>query len=125
MNDKQFEQIKRELRAEMIAKGVGWINGTYIKPSKEYELRTRELDCISMINSILCYSCRGFEDAESVLKYEEELPHNYLADYVKALGRDKVIVLIQDQIDSIAGIKDGVFTDSEGLTYSSIIWKKN
>ena len=123
MDDKQFEQKERELRTEMTSKGFGWINGKYIKPPKEYELRTRELNCISMINSILCYSCRGFEDAESVLKYEEKSHHNYLADYVKALGRYKVIVLIQDQIDSIAGIKDGVFTDSEGLTYSSIIWK--
>lgn len=123
MNDKQFEQKERELRAEMTSKGFGWINGKYIKPPKEYELRTRELNCISMINSILCYNCRGFKDAESVLKYEEKSHHNYLADYVKALGRDKVIALIQDQIDSIAGIKDGVFTDSEGLTYSSIIWK--
>lgn len=125
MNDKQFEQIKRELRAEMTAKGVGWINGTYIKPSKEYELRTKELDCISMINSILCYSCRGFKDAESVLQYEEKSYHNYLSDYVKTLGRDKVIILIQDQINSIAEIKDGVFTDNEGLTYSSIIWREN
>ena len=36
---------------------------------------------------------------------------------------EKVIQLIQEQIDDIAYIKDSVYTDGEGLTYNSIVWK--
>lgn len=59
MNDKQFEQAKKQLREDMRAIGCGWINGNYIKPPKEYALRKEELSCINMINSILCYTIRG------------------------------------------------------------------
>ena len=124
MNDKQFEQAKRELRAEMKSHGYGWIDGKYINPPKKYRTREQELFCISMINSILCYSCRGYKDAENVLEHEESSYYNYLADYVKTLGRNKVIALIKGQIDSIEGVNEDVFTDDEGVTYSSIVWKE-
>ena len=123
MNDKQFEQKKQELREEMKSLGFGWINGEYIKPPKEYELRSEELSCISMINSILAYGCHGFT-AEEVMKHEEKSYHNYLAEYVELFGRDKVITLIQGQIDSMTGIKYCVFTDNEGVNYNSIQWKE-
>lgn len=123
MNDKMLEQKKKELREEMNANGFGWINGNYIKPPREYMLRDRELSCIDMINSILCYNCAGYKDAEQVMRYEETSYHNYLADYVELFGRDKVVALIQDQINSIDNINHSVYTDSEGLTYNSINWK--
>ena len=61
----------------------------------------------------------------SVEGYIKDAYRNYLADYVEALGRDKVIALIQGQIDSIDHIEQNVFADSEGLMYNSIIWKEN
>lgn len=125
MNDKQLEQAKKELRQEMNANGYGWIDGKWIKPPKRYELRSKEFDCIDMINSILAYQCSGYTDGEAVLKHEENSYHNYLADHVKILGREKVIALIQRQIDSMVGVKYGVFADGEGVTYNSIIWKGN
>lgn len=124
MNDKQLEQAKRDLREEMNSHGYGWIDGKYINPPKKYRIREEELSCIDMINSILCYSCRGYKDAAKVLEYEEHSYHNYLADYVKTLGRNNVIALIQGQIDSIAGVNEDVFTDDEGVIYSSIVWKE-
>ena len=39
------------------------------------------------------------------------------------LGKNKVISLIQGQIDSISGVNENVFTDDEGVRYNSIIWK--
>ena len=122
MTDKQFEQKEKALREEMRSKGFGWIDGNYIKPPIEYEMRKQELSCISMINSILCYNCRGCQDANRVLEYEEKAYHNYLAEYVKLFGREKVIELIQGQIDSIVGVIPNVFTDSEGCSYNSIKW---
>ena len=124
MNHKQIEQAKRQLKEEMNALGYGWIDGKYIKPPKEYKLREEEIYCIEMINSILAYSCFGYTDAESVMRYEESAYHNYLADYVTMLSRKKVVALIQEQIDSISGVKCGVHTDREGVSYNSIIWKE-
>jgi hypothetical protein len=117
------KQKEDELRQEIEANGYGWVNGSYIKPPEEYRLLDRELSCISMIDSILCYNCRGWQDAERVLAYEESSYHNYLADYVELFGRDKVIELIQGQIDSIESVTVGVYTDNEGLTYNSINYK--
>ena len=123
MNDNQLKQAQKQLREEMNALGFGWIDGKYIKPPQEYELRERELSCISMINSILAYGCRGYLIAEKVMAHEESRRYNYLADYVEVLGREKVVALIQAQIDSIDHVAQNVFVDDEGLMYNSIIWK--
>lgn len=123
MNKQMQEQKKRELREEAEAKGYGYLGGNRVQPPEEYVLRDRELWCISMIDSILCYDCIGWKDAEKVMEYEESSRYNYLEDYVKLFGRDKVVALIQGQIDSIESISTNVFTDSEGLTYNSINYK--
>ena len=125
MTDQQLDQAKKQLREEMNSQGFGWIDGKYIKPPEEYELRIKELDCVSMINSILAYQGAGMRDAEAVMQMEERAYHNYLADYVKLFGREKVVALIQAQIDDIDCVKHCVFTDNEGVTYNSIIWKED
>ena len=123
MTDRQYEQKKKELREEMNSQGFGWINGKYIKPPKESELRERELSCISMINSILAYNWFG-EDAEQIMQYEEKAYKNYLAEYVALFSRKKVVELIQEQINSIKNIKRNVHTDNEGVSYNSIVWNE-
>lgn len=122
MNDQQLKQEKAKLREEMNAIGCGWINGSYIKPPKKYELRDRELWCIDMINSILAYNWFG-QTAEGIMQMEERGYKNYLAEYVELFGRDKVVTLIQAQMDSIDSIKRNVYTDDEGLSYNSVVWK--
>lgn len=122
MTDRQFEQKKKELREEMNSQGFGWIDGKYIKPPKEYQMREEELHCIDMINSILAYDWFG-QDAEWVIQHEEKAYKNYLAEYVALFGRNKVVELIQEQINSIKEIKRNVHTDGEGVTYNSIIWR--
>ena len=123
MTDKQFEQKKKELREEMNANGFGWIDGNYIKPPQEYKMREEEFHCIDMINSILAYNWFG-QDAEGIMQMEERNYHNYLAKYVGLFGRNRVINLIQEQINSIKNIKRNVYEDSEGVTYNSIIWNE-
>lgn len=122
MTDKQFDQKKKELREEMNANGFGWIDGKYIKPPQEYKMREEVLSCIDMINSILAYDWSG-QDAEWVMQHEENAYKNYLEDYVKLFGRDSVVGLIREQINSIKTIKRNVHTDGEGVTYNSIIWR--
>ena len=123
MTDNQLEQKTRALRDEMNAQGFGWIHGKYIKPPKEYELRQQELSCINMINSILAYDWFG-QDAEWVMQHEEKAYKNYLAEFVALFGRKKVVELIQGQINSIKSIMRNVHTDSEGLSYNSIVWNE-
>ena len=124
MTDQQFKQAKQQLREEMANIGCGWIDGKWVNPPDEYKLRERELSCISMINSILAYQGAGITDAEAVMRMEENAYHNYLADYVELFGREKVIALIQEQIDSIDYVQHNVHTDSEGCSYNAIVWKE-
>ena len=125
MTDKQLEQKRKELQEEMNAKGFGWINGKYFKPTKKYKLKEEELHCISMINSILAYNWSiGCMGAEKVMRHEENRHYNYLARYVEILGRARVVELIQGQIDSINRIAYNVGTDSEGVSYNAIIWNE-
>lgn len=83
---------------------------------------TPKTSCISMIDSIICYSGFG-KSAKQILEDEEKAYHNYLEKYVKELGREKVLELIQGQLDDIVDIKVGVYTDYEGCTYNSIVYR--
>ncbi len=98
--------------------------------SEECKLTLRENDCRSMIDSILAYS--PWDDnttAEEIMQMEENNYHNYLADYVNGnshymgLGRERVVELIAEQMADIDHIETDTHTDSEGVTYNTIIWK--
>lgn len=125
MNDMQLDKVKKELREEMNSKGYGWINGTYHKPPTElgYEKRQLEFNCIEMINSILAYDWSG-QSAEEIMQMEENSRYNYLDKYVDVLGREKVVDLIQGQMNDIDHIARNVGTDNEGISYNSIVWKE-
>ena len=118
MTDKQLELAERELRA----KGYGWVNGKYHKPPKKYAMLEKEYACIHMINSILAYGGFGYS-AEEVMQREEHSYYNYLEHHVNELGRDRVLALIQGQMDDIVRIAHNVGTDGEGVTYNAIIWR--
>ena len=122
MNKQMQKQKEKELREEAEVNGYGYFGGNRAQPPEEYRLRKEELSCISMIDSILAYGGFGLT-AEQVMVFEESSYHNYLEQYVKLFGRNKVVELIQGQIDSIESISRGVFTDSEGCTYNSINYK--
>lgn len=124
MNDQQLEAARSQLNNEIAAIGYGWVDGKYRKPPKKYRLREEELACIDMINSLLCYGYSGYSDAAAVLHDELDSYHSYLASYVDTLGEKLVIELIQGQIDDIERVGYSVYTDSEGCTYNTLIWKE-
>lgn len=113
MTDKQMDLVRKQLPARSRVPWKEWTD--------EQKRIDRELSCISMINSILAYDWYG-QDAEQVMRYEENAYNNYLEEYVDLFGRDRVVEFIQGQINSIKEIKRNVHTDSEGLSYNSIIW---
>ena len=115
MTDRQMDLIRKQLPARSQVPWKDW--------TEEQKQLEKELSCIDMINSILAYDWFG-EDAESVMAHEEKAYKNYLAEYVELFGRNKVVELIQEQINSISTIQRNVHTDSEGVTYNSIVWNE-
>lgn len=115
------------------------------KLSAQKEHRNKELNCLSMINSILAYDWAG-QDSAPLIKYDEKFNmviagfveytpegvlrkdredfHSYLTQYVQQLGEKRVLELIKQQMDDISGVEVAVYTDSEGCSYNSIIHKE-
>lgn len=90
-----------------------WKDGKPPVLTLEQELLSESLSCRSMINSILCY--HGSKDIMKNL---------YLQKYFETLGTITVAKLVNEQIEdfSKAKVLTNVYTDSEGLSYNSIIW---
>lgn len=123
MNILTLEKRKKELN-EKIKTQCKWRPGMKLEIKDEKLINERnELNCIEIINSLLCYKYIDFKNAEDVIQGEEKSNFNYLGDYVKKIGRKRVIELIQEQIYSIKHIETGVFTDGEFVKYNSIVWK--
>lgn len=110
MTGKEFERERRTVQS--------------LEMSPERTRRGLELECISMINSVLAYDCQGLKKAEAVMQSEEQGYYNYLAKFVEEFGREYVLNLIQNQIDDIEEVKNDVFTDDEGISYNEIVWKE-
>lgn len=118
LNEATRKQIKQE-EDDLRKQGVGWVNGEYHKGTPEQEKRMKELSCCEMLDSIICYGPK-FTNGEDVVAYEENNYRNYLEDYIKDLGRERVVELAQEQLEDIKEIIKDVGTDSEGVMYNSI-----
>lgn len=116
MNASTLEKRKKELN-EKIKAQIKWL------PGKKLINERNELNCIEMVNSLLCYEYAGFKNAEEVMQREEKSDFNYLETYVEKIGRKRVVELIQEQIDSIEHVESDVFVDDEFVPYNSIVWK--
>ena len=105
MTRKEIEAMKNTLPK--------WKDGKPPVLTLEQELLSESLSCRSMINSILCY--HGAKDI---------MQNPYLQKYFETLGPINVAKLANEQIEdfSKAKVLTNVYTDSEGLSYNSIIW---
>jgi hypothetical protein len=123
MNASTLEKRKKELHEKINAQCKQFPGMKLVIKDKKLINERDELSCIEMINSLLCYDCVGFKNAEEVMQKEEKSDFNYLKTYVEKLGRERVVELIQEQIDSIEHVESGVFVDDESVSYNSIVWK--
>lgn len=82
--------------------------------SDEKETLKKELNCIEMIDSIICY---GKQDFDYVIT------DHYLEKYINELGFERVKTLVINQLNEKPYIKRNVYTDCDGLTYNSLIFK--
>ena len=120
MTDFELSQAKRQLSEQMRKTSIE--NG---KPTPEQKRQYEKYLCISMINSVIAYDWYEGQTAKELLDWElNDRYHSYLEEYVNKLGYDEVLALMQNQLDDIKSIERDVFTDGEGVSYSSIIWKE-
>ena len=125
MDSKKLEQYKNKLYAEMRerkAKGENPFKDADFKRRYDYK------SAWEMVGSILAYDWNkdDGETAKQLLDWElNDRYHSYLEEYVKRLGYDVVLNLIQQEMDDIDHIEIAVFTDSDSLTYNSIVYKNN
>ena len=94
----------------------------FMKPMTQQQHRQYdELSCRNMINSCLIYGSarHSFYDPKTGQFGE------YAKAYIKKLDEETVIRLYNEQAAdfSKAIVKYGVYTDIEGCTYNSCIWK--
>ena len=119
MTDYELSQAKRQLSEQMWKSREE--NG---KSTPEQRRQYEKFLCISMINSVIAYDWYEGQTAKELLDWElNDRYHSYLEEYVNKLGYDEVLTLMQDQLNDIKSIERDVFTDDEGVSYNSIIWK--
>ena len=109
MTQKQIDKARAELP-------TNWHEMT-----PEQRKTREELFCREMINSCLAYG-----QAQSSFYNPETKEFGYYAqDYIEELGKRTVIRLFNEQCDSFsrAVVKQGVYTDSEGCSYNSVMWQ--
>lgn len=91
------------------------------EPDEKYNVYADPKSCIDMIHSIIAYG-RDFKDGEDLVQEQEHKHYNYLSKFIDAMGRDKVVELADQQVKRPHRIEKGTYTDSEGLSYNSLIF---
>lgn len=77
-----------------------------------------------MIDSIIVYSPQGNKSlARDILNKDLSSKYSYLKQYVNMFSYNFVLACIISQLKSIDKINTNVFTDDEGLSYNSVIYK--
>lgn len=109
MTGKQIEAAKKALPPR------------YKDKTPEHLRESRELSCREMINSCLIYGSARWDFYDPDTKQFGQ----YATQHVNTLGEETVIRLYNEQADdfSRAIVKHGVYSDHEGCTYNSCIWK--
>lgn len=124
MENKKYEDYKTKVNAEIRERRTKGED-----PFKNKDLARRYVYCNAwrMVSSILAYDwTRKDRNAKELLDWElNDRYHSYLKDYVDKLGYGTILNLIQQEMDDIDHIEIAVFTDSDGLTYNSIVYKNN
>lgn len=82
--------------------------------NKKQQKLDAEISCMDMIDSIICYVKSDFDYI---------INDSYLESYIEELGIEKVKELVTGQLEENPIIKRNVYTDCDGLTYNSLIFK--
>lgn len=113
MNSKEIEEIKN-----LMFKNKEWwnINSSARKLYVEMSLRNMIMSCLTYGEDIFTSVC--------INACSEYYHRPYADEYIDILGYDRVMEIYNDQkeyFDTKCRVKKNVYTDSEGLTYNSLI----
>ncbi len=114
MTEKQIEAANKSLPRIMDVPYKDWTTAQ--------KRLCEELSCRRMINSCLVYG--GIDEFWKESVWRDPKDPSYAARYVKALGLKRVKELVAEQEADFAKatVYRGYYTDSEGVTYNSILW---
>ena len=76
--------------------------------------------CKSMCESIICY---GFREGKTAAEYVDENAE-YLGRYIEMFNKGPVVAIMQDVLDNLIRVDENTFTDSEGVSYNSPVYKE-
>lgn len=124
MTDQQIDARKREIDRLWMARNGGDICGCAQFATPEEEREYEELNLREMINSDFCYgdsSCSGIYD-DRTGKWNER----YGFPYAEKIGLKRALEVFNEQrafLREHAERRCRVYTDHEGCTYNSLVWK--
>lgn len=110
MTQKQIDEAKATIPSFWERRENG------IELTEEQKILEKELSCREMINSVLCYN--------HITVPEQLSDDRYIQEYFNKIGEDRVMELCKEQFDDFqkATVIENVHTDSEGVSYNSIVW---
>lgn len=113
MTGREIEGVRRTLPSRIEIPWKQW--------TPEQQRLDKEISCREMINSCLAYG--GIDGFWEECEWRTG-DKSYAAPHIRALGIDRVRELVSEQTRDFehATILRDVYTDSEGVTYNSIIW---
>lgn len=131
-SDNELEKQKQDLRARerQALKDIGdpdpdnLIGRAKRLPAEkwnEFKKEEDRLSAIEMIHSILIYTDSKLWTEKYVME------DKYMQDYINDLGEDTVRDIVNKEIADFkenATVQKDVYTDSEGVSYNSLDWKK-
>ena len=113
MNSKEIKEIK-----DLMFENKEWknYNSSARKLYEEMSLRNTIMSCLTYGNDIFTSVC--------INACSEYYHKPYAEEYIDILGYDRVMEIYNDQkeyFDTKCKVARNVYTDSEGLTYNSLI----
>lgn len=124
MTRKQLEAIRNQLNTKYYGNECRHPDNLKMPISDEDKRTFTELNCIEMIDSCLAYGDDPFRVINQWWYGHGYCDRSYMSEYEEILGKERVKELVDQQREefSHAIIKHGVYTDSEGCTYNSVIY---
>lgn len=124
MTQKQIEAAKDALHKKYYGNKCVYFENLIQPWTKEDEVLKEELNCRSMINSMLIYGDSTDKESYGYNKYLK--PYTEKGNWHDGLFNEKRLAeLIAEQKADFAKaiVRQSVYTDSEGCTYNSCKWE--
>lgn len=124
MTDKELHKLEDELNEKYYGDKPRFPDNLKMPISEEDKRRFEEIRCIEMINSCLAYGDDPYKVHDKWWYGHGYCKRTYMSDYEDKLGVEAVKKLVEQQREefSKATILKNTHTDSEGVSYNTVIF---